>query len=298
MRVTDSRSYDVAIATIQANVEAMNRAQQQVSSGRRIARPADDPTGAASVTRLRAAMSDIDSFTRGIADARTWLGVQDTALQSASRLLGRAKELSTQAVNGAQNASSRDAIAVELEGIRSQLASLANTTQQGQSVFGGFTATAVDVTAGAATYVGSPAGTSVLRQVSPEQVVSVNTDGAQVFGFTAGVGLDVFTTLSQLATAVRAGDTAAIATHGATLDARADDIRNALGGVGSRTALLEGLENALGDRKLALTEQTSSLEDADPASAAIDLTRAAQSYEAALAAISRTAQISLLDFLR
>jgi flagellar hook-associated protein 3 FlgL len=298
MRVTDSRSYDIAIATIQANVEAMNRAQQQVSSGRRIARPADDPTGAASVTRLRAAMSDIDSFTRGIADARTWLGVQDTALQSASRLLGRAKELGTQAVNGAQNASSRDAIAVELEGIRSQLASLANTTQQGQSVFGGFTGTAVDVTAAAATYVGSPAGTSVLRQVSPEQVVSVNTDGAQVFGFTAGVGLDVFTTLSQLATAVRAGDTAAIATQSATLDARADDIRNALGGVGSRTALLDGLENALGDRKLALTEQTSSLEDADPASAAIDLTRAAQSYEAALAAISRTAQISLLDFLR
>jgi flagellar hook-associated protein 3 FlgL len=298
MRVTDSRSYDIAIATIQANVEAMNRAQQQVSSGRRIARPADDPTGAASVTRLRAAISDIDSFTRGIADARTWLGVQDTALQSASRLLGRAKELGTQAVNGAQNASSRDAIAVELEGIRSQLASLANTTQQGQSVFGGFTGTAVDVTAGAATYVGSPAGTSVLRQVSPEQVVSVNTDGAQVFGFTAGVGLDVFATLSQLATAVRAGDTAAIATQSATLDARADDIRNALGGVGSRTALLDGLENALGDRKLALTEQTSSLEDADPASAAIDLTRAAQSYEAALAAISRTAQISLLDFLR
>jgi flagellar hook-associated protein 3 FlgL len=298
MRVTDSRSYDIAIATIQANVEAMNRAQQQVSSGRRIARPADDPTGAASVTRLRAAMSDIDSFTRGIADARTWLGVQDTALQSASRLLGRAKELGTQAVNGAQNASSRDAIAVELEGIRSQLASLANTTQQGQSVFGGFTGTAVDVTAGAAAYVGSPAGTSVLRQVSPEQVVSVNTDGAQVFGFTAGVGLDVFTTLSQLATAVRAGDTAAIATQSATLDARADGIRNALGGVGSRTALLDGLESALGDRKLALTEQTSSLEDADPASAAIDLTRAAQSYEAALAAISRTAQISLLDFLR
>jgi flagellar hook-associated protein 3 FlgL len=56
MRVTDSRSYDIAIATIQANVEAMNRAQQQVSSGRRIARPADDPTGAASVTRLRAAI--------------------------------------------------------------------------------------------------------------------------------------------------------------------------------------------------------------------------------------------------
>jgi flagellar hook-associated protein 3 FlgL len=298
MRVTDARSYDVAIATIQANVAAMNRAQQQVSSGRRVTRPADDPTGAASITRLRASVADIDSFTRGIADARTWLAVQDTALQSASRVLARAKELATQAVNGAQNGASRDAIATELEGIRDQLAALANTTQQGQSVFGGFTTTAVDVTAGAATYVGSPAGTSVLRQVSPEQVVSVNTDGAHVFGFAAGAGLDVFTTLAQLATAVRAGDTAAIGTHSSTLDARAADVRNALGGVGSRTALLEGLENALGDRKLSLTEQQSSIEDADAASAAIELSRAAQSYDAALAAVARTAQISLLDFLR
>jgi flagellar hook-associated protein 3 FlgL len=298
MRVTDSRTYDVAISMIQKNVETMNRAQQQISSGRRIARPSDDPTGAASATRLRASMSDIDSFTRGIADAQTWLGVQDTALQGASKLLARAKELSTQAVNGAQNASSREAIATELDGIRKQLASIANTTQQGQSVFGGFNPTAVDVTGTTATYVGSPSGTSVLRQVSPEQTVSVNTDGAQVFGFTAGAGLDVFTTLSQLATAVRAGDNAAIAAQSSTLDTRADDIRNALGGVGSRSALLDGLSTSLGDRKFALTTQKASLEDADPASAAIELTRASQSYEAALAAISRTSQISLLDFLR
>ena len=56
-----------------------------------------------------------------------------------------------------------------------------------------------------------------------------------------------------------------------TLDARADDVRNALGGVGSRTALLEGLSTSLGDRKFVLTEQKASLEDVDPASAAIEL---------------------------
>jgi flagellar hook-associated protein 3 FlgL len=298
VRVTDSRTYDVAISMIQRNVETMNRAQQQISSGRRIARPSDDPTGAASATRLRAAMSDIDSFTRGISDARTWLGVQDTALQSASSLLRRAKELSTQAVNGAQNANSRAAIATELDGIRRQLGALANTSQGGQSVFGGFEPKAVELTDTTATFVGSPPGTSVLRQVSPEQTVSVNTDGSQVFGFEAGPGLDVFTTLAELSAAVRDGDTGAIATASTTLDVRADDIRNALGGVGSRTALLEGLETSLGDRKLALTEQKAGIEDADPASAAIELTRAAQSYEAALAAVSRTSQISLLDFLR
>jgi flagellar hook-associated protein 3 FlgL len=298
MRVTDARSYDVALATIQSNIAAMNRAQQQVSSGRRIERPSDDPAGAASATRLRASIADIDSFTRGIADARTWLGVQDTALQSASSLLARAKELATQAVNGAQSATSRAAIATELEGIRSQLGALANTQQAGQAVFGGFTATAVQLTATTATYVGSPAGAAVLRQVSPEQVVTVNTDGAQVFGFDAGPGLDVFSALADLATAVRNGDGAGITTAATTLDARADGVRNALGNVGSRAALINGLETALGDRKLALTEQRAGIEDADPAAAAIEMTRAAQAYEAALAAVARTSQISLLQFLR
>jgi flagellar hook-associated protein 3 FlgL len=119
-----------------------------------------------------------------------------------------------------------------------------------------------------------------------------------VFGFDAGFGLDVFSTLAGLATAVRDGDATAIAGSSATLDARADDVRNGLGSVGSRSALVDGLETALGDRKLALTEQRASLEDADPAAAAIEMTRAAQAYEAALAAIARTSQISLLQFLR
>ena len=110
--------------------------------------------------------------------------------------------------------------------------------------------------------------------------------------------MDVFTTLAELSAAVRDGDTDVIAAQSLTLDARADDIRSALGGVGSRSALLEGLGTALGDRKLALTEQKASIEDADPASAAIELTRAAQAYEAALAAVARTSQISLLNFLR
>jgi flagellar hook-associated protein 3 FlgL len=298
MRVTDARSFDVALATIQSNIAAMNRAQRQVSSGRRIERPADDPTGAASATRLRSSIADIDSFTRGIADARTWLGVQDTALQSASSLLARAKELATQAVNGAQSGTSREAIAIELDGIRTQLAALANTQQNGQAVFGGFSATAVELTATGANFVGSPSGAAVLRQVSPEQVVTVNTDGSQVFGFDAGYGLDVFSTLADLATAVRDGDPTAISDASATLDERAGDIRNALGSVGSRSALIDGLETALGDRKLALTEQRASIEDADPAAAAIEMTRAAQAYEAALAAVARTSQISLLQFLR
>jgi flagellar hook-associated protein 3 FlgL len=298
VRVTDARTYDVALATIQSNIAAMTRAQQQVSSGKRIERPSDDPTGSAAATRLRAQMADIDSFTRGIADAKTWLGIQDTALQSTSTLLARAKELATQAGNSAQNEISRAAIATELEGIRSQIAALANTQQNGQAVFGGFAAVAVELTATTASFVGSPGGTAVLRQVSPEQVVTVNTDGAQVFGFDAGYGLDLFSTLADLATAVRDGDTDAIATNAATLDQRADGVRSALGAVGSRSALVDGIENALGDRKFTLTEQRSSIEDADPASAAIDLTRASQAYEAALAAISRTSQISLLNFLR
>jgi flagellar hook-associated protein 3 FlgL len=297
MRVTDARTYDVALANIQSNIAAMNRAQQQVSSGRRIERPSDDPTGAASATRLRAQMADIDSFTRGIADAQTWLGIQDTALQSASTLLTRAKELATQAGNSAHNATSRGAIATELEGIRSQLAALANTQQQGQAVFGGFSAVAVELTATTAAYVGSDGG-SVLRQVSPEQVVTVNSDGAQVFGFDAGYGLDVFSALADLASAVRDGDADGIAAGSATLDARADDVRSALGSVGSRAALVDGLETALGDRKFTLTEQRTGIEDADPATAAIDLTRASQAYEAALAAVARTSQISLLNFLR
>jgi flagellar hook-associated protein 3 FlgL len=296
MRITDANRYDASIRTIADNMERMDRAQRQVSSGRRLNRPADDPVDAATTTRLRAGLAGIDSYTRNLDDAEAWLGFQDTALQSASSVMTRARELTNQAMNGSLGTQARNAIATELEGLRTQLGSLANTTYQGQPVFGGFGTTAVTLSATTATFSGTTG--LIDREISAGQTVQVNTDGQSLFGLNAGVGSDVFSVLASLATAVRAGDQAGMTSASGLLEARAADILGGLGSVGARGSMLRAVRDNLSQQKLTLETRRSTIEDADMTQSAVELSRASLAYDAALAAVAKAHQRSLLDYLR
>jgi flagellar hook-associated protein 3 FlgL len=295
MRVSDLRRNDNAIAELQRSLNAVDRAQRQVATGKRVQRPSDAPIDAASITVLRAAEADVARQERAAADADAWFAVQDGALQSASSLLARAKQLGLQAMSGALDTNGRAAVAAELDGIRDQMVSVANSSYLGHAVFGAFGAAAVAVTPTTASFVGTP-GAEVRRQVGPNQVVAVNSDGAAIFGFTAGD--DVFGVLQRLSAAITAGDTTAMSAENTALDTRAADIRAALGDVGARWSSVTNRRDHLADRKTELATQRSQIEDVDVNEAAMQLAYAGRTYEAVLASIARLQQLSLVDFLR
>jgi flagellar hook-associated protein 3 FlgL len=295
MRVGDLQRSQNAIEVLQRSVGAIDRAQRQVATGKRVQRPSDAPIDAASITVLRSAEADIERQQRATADADAWFAVQDGSLQSASTLLARAKQLGLQAMNGALDAGGLAAISSEIDGIRAQMVSIANSSYLGQAVFGAFGTQAVTTTATTATFTGT-AGAKVQRQIGPGQVVAVNTDGAAVFGFTAGN--DVFGVLQRLSTAVQTGDTAAMTTENAALDTRASDIRTALGDVGARWSSVTNRQEQLVDRKTELASQRSQIEDVDVNEAAMQLAQASRTYEGIIASIARMQQMSLVDFLR
>ena len=295
MRIGDRQRTDNSIDVLQRSTSAIDRAQRQVSTGKRVQRPSDAPIDAASITVLRSAEADVDRQQRAAEDADAWFAAQDGALQSASTLLARAKQLGLQAVSGALDSGGLNAISAELDGIRSQLASVANTSYLGQPVFGAFGTQAVTTTATTATFVGTP-GAQVNRQIGPGQVIAVNTDGAKAFGFTAGN--DVFGVLQRLSAAVQSGNTAAITTETGGLDARATDVRDALGDVGARWSNVTNRKDQLADRKTQLGTQRSQLEDVDVNEAATKLASASRTYEAVIASIARMQQTSLVSFLR
>ena len=84
----------------------------------------------------------------------------------------------------------------------------------------------------------------------------------------------------------------------ATLGERATTVREALGQVGTRGALVESAVSRLEDDKVTFASRISELEDVNVAEAAVDLARASRTYEAVLAMTAKTQQLSLLDFLR
>lgn len=295
MRISDSYRFATSQAAIATAQTRLAKAQQEISTGKRINQPSDSPLDAALAMRLRADRDDTDRHLRALGDAKAWLSVQDSALQSASSLLNRASELAIQSKNASLGDGGREAIATELDGIREQLGLIANTSYQGQSVFGSFADRAVEVTSTGATFVGTP-GAQVLRRVSDSQTIPVNSDGNTIFGFDTGD--DVFAVIARLADNVRAGDDASVTDDMGSLAARTASIHDAMGAVGTRGSLVDSAASRHEDDKVTISGRISEVEDADIAQAAVQLQQASTAYQAVLGTVAMTQQRSLLDFLR
>lgn len=296
MRVTSTSTYVSMREALGAGSERVAQLRDQMGTGRRINSAADDPVGSATALRYRSQESAETAWQRSADDAVTRLTVADTALQSSSSALRRARELVVLAGNGTLSAGARASVADEIGAVREELLDLANTRHGGHAVFGGFAGAAVEQVAGAWRYAGDDG--KVQRQVGAGVVVDVNPDGRTTFGFDQPPGEDLFSVLERLAAAARSGDQGGLAVDGALLQRRADGVLSTLGSVGATTNRVETARL----RSLAYADQVraerSSVEDLDLAEAVLQLTQARNGYEAALGAVAKADLPSLASFLR
>jgi flagellar hook-associated protein 3 FlgL len=214
-------------------------------------------------------------------------------LRSMLDQVGRIRELAVQSVNALnQSPAAREAIATEIEQLRSNLVDGANTTYLGRPVFGGLVngSAAYD---DAGTFVGVPG--AVQRTIGKDIKVAVNLDGPDAFGPN---GASLFDTLTALADSVRAGTLPTTQTELAALDTARNRMTSALADVGTRTNRLERAGQAAKDAVFDLTSSLSEIENVDLARATMDLKMQEVAYQAALASTARLVQPSLADFLR
>jgi flagellar hook-associated protein 3 FlgL len=297
MRVSTYGSYLTTSQSLGSAMQRVQSLQSKIGTGKAVTAWSDDAPAAAAIERYRAQEADWSSFGKVANDAKSWLTTADGTLQSMSSLMSRVKELAVSANSGSLSSASRKAIADEVDQIRTELRDLGNTTQLGRSLFGGFGASALSTAPdGTITYAGDDG--AVKRQVSPTITVTANVSAKDIFGFTAGAGQDVFSTLSSLSSAIRSGSSTALSSIQGTLQARHENILSSLSQVGTTTnqvdtALTSG-STALQD----LASRRSDLEDIDLADAVLQLSAAQASYTAALGAASKANLPSLADFLR
>lgn len=139
MRVSTGMIYDSGLASIQNRTSSLLRVQQQLSTGRRILAPSDDPVAAARA--LEVSQSIAANKAQGITrdNVKSASGIADAQLQSVTDLLGRVRELSVQAGDAALSAQDRRSVALELRQRFDELVSIANAKDGiGNSLFGGF----------------------------------------------------------------------------------------------------------------------------------------------------------------
>lgn len=294
MRVTSEMMVQGSLDRLSARLSAYERTQSRLATGRRILAPSDDPSGTARALGLRAAMRSREQEARNASDARNWLALADTQLQSAMERLARARDLAVRGGNP-MSAQEADAVAAEVATVREELAGIANFRSRGRPLFSGYSGNDPVAFDGAAwQYQGD--GGAITRRVGEQELVQVNVDGAQVFGFADGD--DVFTMLDDLEAALAAGGGGAAAGMIGDLDRARTRIGDALATVGTRANWVESALGRTEDAKLAARAQLSDLVDVDVAEAVMDLQTQQVAYETTLQALARALPPSLASFLR
>jgi flagellin-like hook-associated protein FlgL len=240
MRIGTFSAFSRVLLGIRANQLAGLRAQEQISSGRRILRPSDDPAGTARALSLRRGLAQSARIQDSIAAGRSRLDQATTTLEGSSGLLTRARELVLQAMSGALNDGDRAAIAAELEEIREQLLDDANLRIDENYAFAGTafdTQPWVEVVSGGRThaqYRGNGHEQSI--QIGAAAELGISAPGNRIYA-RATPGALRFDGL----TGVRAGSTASEGTGSAYLVLRHDGTDTGLlGSVG--VSLIDGDE--------------------------------------------------------
>ncbi|HUW49800.1 MAG TPA: flagellar hook-associated protein FlgL [Sulfuricella sp.] len=183
MRISSNTIYDLGVGSIQQQTIDMLHTQQQVSSGRRILAPSDDPVAAAQVLDVTQ-LSDLNSqFNANTTTATSSLQMEESILSSITSLIQDAQTLTVNAGNAALSNVDRASQATELQGSLKALLGLANSTDgAGQYMFAGYKGTTTpftEVAPGNIAYNGDQG--QRLISITSNRQVAVSDSGSDVF---------------------------------------------------------------------------------------------------------------------
>ncbi|HPS93251.1 MAG TPA: hypothetical protein PK600_02160, partial [Deltaproteobacteria bacterium] len=121
MKITNRLLYSELVKDLNSNTEKLFKLNNQISSGKRINAPSDDPLGLASVLGYRTELNAFAQFQKAINYSDGWLSRTDSILQDMDDLLGRASELAVQQSSGTATAQTREGAAEEIRQIREMI---------------------------------------------------------------------------------------------------------------------------------------------------------------------------------
>ena len=269
------------VTNLVGSLDQVQSTQQQLtaelSSGVRVSSLSQDPVAAGENVQLLSQIQQDDSFTQSSSLVQGQLNVADSVLGSVVSQLTSAISLATGASNGTMNANNLKTISAQIDGIRSEVLSLANTSYQGQYIFAGSQTSSTPFVMSTAT---SPATTiytgdqNVNSIHTPNgQSIQLNVPGDQIF---AGSGVNnVFAALNNLVADFASG------TSSSTAVADTQALNSALNYVSQQRVVIDNslsrltaASDAVNSEKTQLTVTQTNLMQADVASVATHLSLA------------------------
>ncbi|WP_066192269.1 flagellar hook-associated protein FlgL [Gracilibacillus timonensis] len=299
MRVTQNMLTSNMLRNISNSYSNMGKYMDQLSTGKKINRPSDDPVVAMKGMDYRTQLAQMEQFERNIGEVHNWMDNSDSALDKVEKGLERLRDLAVQGSNGTYEDGQRGNMAEEVEQIKEHLVELANTKVNNKYIFNGKATTGNN---GEAPYQLNEDG---------ELIAPINTDDVNI-EVSSGSKLRVnvkpdsvfteqlFTDLTEFANTLRDSDTEdeEISEFIDRIDTHINNNVNARADLGARQNRIDLVENRINQQLVTVEDMKSRNEDADFEEVIMNLISQESVHRAALSGGSRIIQPTLLDFLR
>ncbi len=297
MRITDKLKYDTFKRNIADIQERMNKTTEMIAAQKRILKPSDDPVSATRVVQLQAQKNTDAQYARNLNRLKAMGSMYETSINTVSSVLTSAKQLAVTMSSDNMNASVRKAAAEDVKGMIEQLITVGNTKVGSAYIFGGNKSDAAPYTLNEADYSVTFQGTADVPQmiVSSGQKMNSSISGQKIFD--TGGNADIFAALKDLKEALENNDTSGIRESIDAIGGGVDLTANNLTYLGTYTARLDTLSATLESKTSDLDSAISELLDADTVSLYSEYTSLSTAYEAALAAMAKMQQLSVLNYL-
>lgn len=306
-QISTNLKFEQAISRLSVTQERVSRTQMQLTEGKQVLKPSDAPDKSAQITRLKSAIDRQNSYVDTIKMVRDKLGQQETALDGATEVMTRLKELTVQAANGTYGASDRKAIGIEVRELRSQLLSLANTQDvNGNYLFSGTRAGQLAFAAdqnGRMVYQGDQ--TVTVAGIADQSVVDSSRPGTRPFdklvrtdetGKPYAVGF--FEAIDDLVVALEGNDIASIQRAVGETSTMQQGLSDSLAAIGAAGNKLENQQSIAEENLLRMKSLLSDAEDIDMTEAISQMQKDMLALQAGQTTFAKIAELSLFNYIR
>lgn len=315
MRLSTSMIFDQQVRGISDSQSSWLKVGEQLSSGKKVTNPSDDPIAAAQSVVVAQSQSESSQYKLARTFANQSLSMEENALSSATSTIQDAQTLIVYGSTGTLSDDDRASIATQLEGLRNQLLGQANSQDSsGRYIFAGYnTSTAPFVDNGnGVEYVGG--SDAITQKVNDSRTMTVGNTGSDVFMSISSNAktepdgsaseTNVFDMLDSAIAALKVPQADADATTQQTFQDAMDKTNRGLSNslnnvlrvrsdVGTQLSELDTLDSQGDDRDTILSTEMSNLVDVDYTSAISSYTMQQTALQAAYKTFTDMSQMSL-----
>jgi flagellar hook-associated protein 3 FlgL len=301
-RITPAMVASSTLADLGSALNSLQRSTEELSSGKTILEPSDNPYGASRVIDLQSQLDGLTGYESAAQSGIAWENTASAAMTSINSSVQRVRELVLEAANGTNSQTSLNAIALQIEQLTEGIKQDANVQYAGEYVFAGTATTTAPYAQGENDeYQGN--AEAISRVVGPGASVTVSTNISTLLG--NGTGAEdgkLLDTLRTIVANIKEGTPESIATMSSTnlksLDANIQTLSQLQATAGSATDQLQTALARSEDLQTSITGALSNTMDANFAAVSINYSNEQAAYQAALRASATIIQQSLVNFLQ